>query len=103
MAKDAPQLWPDAPENVAAQTEFGDKAATDAGFGRAKHVSRISFYNQRLVPVSMEPRGSIGDYDEASGRMTLITSCQNPAGLQKTLADAIFKVPMTQVHFDQFY
>lgn len=96
-AKNAPQLWPDAPENVAAQTEFGDKAATDAGFAKAKHVTKISFYNQRLVPVSMEPRGSIGDYDAAADRMVLITSCQNPAGLQKTLADAIFKVPMDKV------
>jgi carbon-monoxide dehydrogenase large subunit len=97
MAPDATQLWTDAPGNVAAQTEFGDKAATDAGFAKAKHVSQISFINQRLVPVSMEPRGSIGDFDATSGRMILITSCQNPAGLQKTLAEAIFKVPMAQV------
>lgn len=96
-AKNAPQLWADAPENVAAQTEFGDKAATDAGFAKAKHVSKISFYNQRLVPVSMEPRGSIGDYDAAADRMILITSCQNPAGLQATLADAIFKVAKDKV------
>ncbi|HZP87182.1 MAG TPA: xanthine dehydrogenase family protein molybdopterin-binding subunit [Burkholderiales bacterium] len=97
MAKNAPQLWPEAPENVAAQTEFGDKAATDAAFAKAKHVSKISFYNQRLVPVSMETRGSIGDYDAAGDRLLLITSCQNPAGLQKTLAEAIFNVPLEQV------
>ena len=63
MATNAPQLWPDAPGNIAAQTEFGDKKATDAGFAKAKHVTRLSFYNQRLVPVSMEPRGSIGEFD----------------------------------------
>ncbi|MCW5621222.1 MAG: molybdopterin-dependent oxidoreductase [Burkholderiales bacterium] len=97
MAADAPQVWADAPGNVAAQTEFGDQAATDAGFAKAKHVSKIHFTNQRLVPVSMEPRGSIGDYDQASGRLLLYTSCQNPAGLQKTLAEAIFKVPAEQV------
>jgi carbon-monoxide dehydrogenase large subunit len=96
-APNAPQLWPDAPNNISAQTEFGDKAATDAAFAKAKHVTRISFYNQRLVPVAMEPRGSIGEYDAASGRMILRTSCQNPAGLQKGLAEVIFKVPMDQV------
>ena len=33
----------------------------------------------------MEPRGSAAEFDQASGRITLYTSCQ-PAGLQKTLA-----------------
>jgi len=97
MAPDAPQLWPDAPGNIAAQTEFGKKDATDEAFAKARHITKIRFHNQRLVPVSMEPRGSIGDYDKASGRLLLHTSCQNPAGLQKTLADAIFKVPAEQV------
>ena len=97
MAAGAPQVWPDAPGNIAAQTEFGKKDETDAAFAKATHVSRIRFRNQRLVPVSMEPRGSIGDFDKASGRLLLTTSCQNPAGLQKTLADAIFKVPAEKV------
>src|SRR5512145_924918 len=96
-ARNAVQVWPEAPGNVAAQTEFGDKAATDAAFAQAKHVTRLSFYNQRLVPVSMEGRGSIGDYDARSGRITLYTSCQNPAGLQGTLAESILKVPKDKV------
>jgi carbon-monoxide dehydrogenase large subunit len=96
-APGAPQLWADAPHNISAQTEFGDKAATDAAFAKARHVTRIAFYNQRLVPVAMEPRGSIGEYDAGSGRMILRTSCQNPAGLQKGLAEVIFKVPMDKV------
>ena len=96
-AKGAPVLWPDAPGNIAAETQFGDKAACDAAFAKAKHVTKLSLYNQRLVPVSMEPRGSIAEFDAASGRVTLRTSCQNPAGLQKTLAEACLKVPMSDV------
>lgn len=97
QAKGAPQLWGNAPGNVAAQTEFGDKAACDAAFAKAHHVSKLAFYNQRLVPVSMEPRGTIAEFDGASGRLTVHTSCQNPAGLQGTLADAIFKIPKDKV------
>jgi carbon-monoxide dehydrogenase large subunit len=96
-ADDAPLLWADAPGNVSARTQFGDKAKCDAAFAQAKHVVKVAFHNQRLVPVSMEPRGSIGDYDAAAGRMILHTSCQNPAGLQKTLAEAVFKVPLEKV------
>ncbi|MCW5626601.1 MAG: molybdopterin-dependent oxidoreductase, partial [Burkholderiales bacterium] len=51
----------------------------------------------RLVPVAMEPRGSIAEFDAASGRVTLTTSCQNPAGLQKTLTEQILKIPMDRV------
>jgi aerobic carbon-monoxide dehydrogenase large subunit len=96
-AKGAPQLWPDAPGNIAAQTKFGDQKACDEAFARAKHVTRLALVNQRLVPVSMEPRGSIGEYDAKTGRITLHTSCQNPAGLQKTLAEAVLKLPMEKV------
>ncbi|HVY04981.1 MAG TPA: xanthine dehydrogenase family protein molybdopterin-binding subunit [Burkholderiales bacterium] len=96
-AKGAPVIWPDAPGNIAAQTEFGKKDVCDAAFAKAKHVTRLSLYNQRLVPVSMEPRGSIAEFDAASGRVTLRTSCQNPAGLQKTLAEACLKVPAKDV------
>jgi carbon-monoxide dehydrogenase large subunit len=96
-AANAPVLWPDAPQNIAAQMEFGDKAATDAAFAKAKHVTRIAFFNQRLVPVAMEPRGSIGEFDAAGGRVILRTSCQNPAGLQKTLAEGILNLPMDKV------
>ncbi|KPK26194.1 MAG: carbon monoxide dehydrogenase [Betaproteobacteria bacterium SG8_40] len=96
-AKDAPLIWPGAPGNIAAQTVFGSKDDTDGAFARAKHVTSLSLYNQRLVPVTMEPRGSIGDFDEKTGRVTLYTSCQNPAGLQGTLADAVLKIPKEQV------
>jgi carbon-monoxide dehydrogenase large subunit len=97
VAPGALQVWPDAPGNVAAQTEFGNKAATDSAFAEAAHVTRLAFYNQRLVPVSMEPRGSVAEYDAGNGRITLTTSCQNPAGLQATLAEAILKIPKESV------
>jgi aerobic carbon-monoxide dehydrogenase large subunit len=96
-ASGAPQIWDDAPGNIAAQTKFGDSKACDEAFARAKHVATVDLYNQRLVPVSMEPRGSIGEYDAATGRITLHTSCQNPAGLQKTLAESVLKLPLEKV------
>jgi carbon-monoxide dehydrogenase large subunit len=96
-AKGAPLLWPNAPGNIAAQTEFGKKDLCDAAFAKAKHVTKLSLYNQRLVPVTMEPRGSIAEFDTQSGRVTLRTSCQNPAGLQQTLAEGVLKVPKEKV------
>lgn len=97
LAPGAPQLWPETPGNVTAQMEWGKRDACDAAFAKAKHITKISFYNQRLVPVAMEPRGTTAEYDPASGRLTMQTSCQNPAGLQKTLAEEILKLPMEKV------
>jgi carbon-monoxide dehydrogenase large subunit len=97
LAAGAPQLWDDAPRNIAAETQFGNKQACDDAFARAKHITKVRVLNQRLIPVTMEPRGSIGEFDQASGRYILHTSCQNPAGLQKTLAEDILKVPMDRV------
>ena len=97
LAAGAPRLWPETPGNVTAQMEWGSKDVCDAAFAKAKHVTKISFHNQRLVPMAMEPRGTSAEYDQASGRLTMYTSCQNPAGLQKTLAESILMVPMESV------
>ena len=97
LAPDAAQLWPDSPGNVAAVAQWGKAADCDAAFAKAAHVTKVSLVNQRLIPVTMEPRGTVAEYDAGTGRFTLHTSCQNPAGLQKTLAEGILKVPMDKV------
>jgi aerobic carbon-monoxide dehydrogenase large subunit len=97
LAPGAPQVAPDVLGNVAAEAQWGDKKACDAAFAKAKHVTKLSLFNQRLIPVTMEPRGSVAEFDKGSGRITLHTSCQNPAGLQKTLAENILKLPMDKV------
>ena len=35
----------------------------EEAFARAKHVAKVRVVNQRLIPVTMEPRGSIGEFD----------------------------------------
>ncbi|MFN0317049.1 MAG: xanthine dehydrogenase family protein molybdopterin-binding subunit [Burkholderiales bacterium] len=97
MKPGAALVWKDAPGNIAAQTEFGKKAECDAAFAKAKHVTKIDVINQRLVPVSMEPRGTAAQFDKASGRITMWTSCQNPAGVRDTLADAILTMPKDKI------
>jgi carbon-monoxide dehydrogenase large subunit len=85
LADGAPQLWPEAPGNVAAVSRFGDAAACDAAIARAHHVTRLSVLNQRLAPVTIEPRGARASLG-ADGRLTLQASSQNPSGMQQSLA-----------------
>src|ERR1043165_720465 len=82
-AKDgAPKVWDDNPNgNVAFMLAFGAEKATAAAFAKAKHVVKLSTVNNRVTPVSMEPRTSIGDYSAAADSYTLYTSSQNPHGV----------------------
>ncbi len=65
-------------DNVVFDWHLGDKAATDAAFKKAKHITRLDLVNNRLVPNAMEPRAAIGDYDSGEDAFTLYTTSQNP-------------------------
>ncbi len=73
-----PQIHAEAPNNTVYQWHLGDKAAVDAAFGKAKHVTRIDLVNNRLIPNAMEPRAAIAEYDRGSGGYTVYTTSQNP-------------------------
>ncbi len=86
-------MWPDAPGNVAGSASYGDRDACDSAFAAAAHVTRLRVDNQRLAPVTLEPRGCLAEFDAASGRLTFHASSQNPAGYQGTLAKLLNLAP----------
>jgi carbon-monoxide dehydrogenase large subunit len=96
-AADAPQVWPAATGNVAAQMRHGDAAATEAAFAGATHVVTLDIVNQRLAPTPMEPRSSLGSYDAETDRLTLRLSTQMPSGARDTLCDAVLGIPREKV------
>jgi aerobic carbon-monoxide dehydrogenase large subunit len=67
-----------APNNHCYKWAIGDKAATDAAFTNAHHVTKLDLYNNRLIPNAMEPRAAIGSYSRANDEYTLWVSNQNP-------------------------
>jgi aerobic carbon-monoxide dehydrogenase large subunit len=77
-AQSAPEVHAEAPKNTVYDWHIGDKAATDAAFKAAKHVTRLDIVNNRLVPNAMEPRAAIGEYDAGNDALTLYTTSQNP-------------------------
>ena len=93
LAPSAPKVWPGTKSNVAGQAAYGDRAACDQAFAAAKHVARITVDNQRLAPVTLEPRGCAAEFDRASGRLTFHATSQNPAGYQGTLAKLLGLAP----------
>ena len=57
------QIHDVAPNNTIYNWHLGDKAATDAAFASAAHVTKLDLVNNRLIPNAMEPRAAVGDYD----------------------------------------
>jgi len=78
LAKGAPQLHEAAPGNKCYTWAIGDKAAVDAAFAKAAHVTKLEFANNRLIPNAIEPRAANGAYSRAEDSYTLYVANQNP-------------------------
>ena len=76
-AADTPQIWNEAPGNIALDWSQGDAAATEAAFAAAAHVTSVDLVNNRVVCASIEPRGAIGAFAADTGRYTLTVNTQN--------------------------
>ncbi len=96
-APGAPLVWPEATGNVVAQTHYGDKAAVDAAFAAAAHTVSLDLTNQRLAPVSMEPRVVMAEHDKASDRITIRMSSQMPSGARDAVAKEVLGIPPEKV------
>ena len=96
-AASADQIYESVPNNQAYDWELGDKAATDAAFENAAHVTTLEFANNRLIPNAMEPRAAIGQFDAASGVYTLHTTSQNPHLARLILAAFVNVAPESKL------
>src|SRR3990172_7925427 len=88
----APRVWADVGNNVCFDIAFGDRAAVDAAFARAKHVTRLELINNRMVANPLEPRAAVADYNPATDRSTLYTPTQGPHLIHGQLAGQILKL-----------
>ncbi len=96
MKPDATAIWPQCPDNVALDAEFGDHAAVAAAFAAADLVIEQTFRNQRIVNAQMEPRSAIGQYDPADDSYTLISGNQGVHRPRQFIAECL-KLPLDKV------
>jgi carbon-monoxide dehydrogenase large subunit len=94
----APAVWPQhAPDNVCFVFQQGNRAATDAAFEQAHHISKLDFRITRLSANPLEPRNALGHYDPAEGRYTLYAGTQVPHRLRAELAENTFFIPTSRL------
>jgi aerobic carbon-monoxide dehydrogenase large subunit len=96
-APDAPLVWPAATGNVVAESRYGDATATEAAFAKAAHTVSLDLVNQRLAPVSMEPRVVLAEHDPGTDRITIRMSTQMPSGARDSVAKEVLDIPPEKV------
>jgi len=77
-ADGAPQLFDEAPNNIAFDWNLGDEAKTEAAFQSAAHKVEVDLRNNRLIPHAIEPRACLASFEAATGELTLRMTSQNP-------------------------
>jgi carbon-monoxide dehydrogenase large subunit len=89
---DAMQLWPEAAGNIAidwpgpAKDPDANTREVDAIINSAAHVARLTQFNQRIFPATMETRGGTARYDKASDSYTLRCCSQGAQIMRDGLA-----------------
>src|SRR6516225_6225280 len=96
MRPGAPAVWKEVADNVAVDTSFGDRGATDEAFARADRVVAMDFHIDRVTGVPLEPRSALGEYDANSGRYTLHAGSGGAVRQKRELA-AVFGIAPEQL------
>jgi carbon-monoxide dehydrogenase large subunit len=79
----ATQLWPEAAGNIAidwvglAKEPDANAREVDAIITSAAHVARLTQFNQRIFPATMETRGATASYDKTNDAYTLRVCSQS--------------------------
>ncbi|HRA77721.1 MAG TPA: xanthine dehydrogenase family protein molybdopterin-binding subunit [Burkholderiaceae bacterium] len=85
------------PNNVCYDWGHGDKAATDAAFAKAAHVTKMEFINNRLIPNAMEPRAANAVYTRHDDSYTLYVASQNPHVERLLMSAFVLGLPESKV------
>jgi len=92
-----PALHDIAPDNVCYVWALGDKAATDAAFAKAAHVTKLDIVNNRLVPNAIEPRAANATHSRADDSYTLYVASQNPHVERLLMTAFVLGLPESKV------
>jgi len=102
LAEGAPQVWPQAPGNLAVDWP-GPNPDPDANtkkveeiFASAKFTARVALMNQRMVGNPMEPRGATARHETASDSYT-VRACSQGAGAMRDSIMAIMNLPKERI------
>jgi carbon-monoxide dehydrogenase large subunit len=96
-APEGPQIWDNAPGNVAFDWATGDEPGVEAAFKSAAHTVALEVVQNRISAMPMETRNAIGEYDKAKDFYTIHTTSQGAANIRNALTRGVLKIPAEKV------
>ncbi len=87
-------LLADVPDNIVAETKYGDADKVAQVFASAEHVVELKIDHQRLIALTLEPRSVQAHVQE--GRLTVRISSQMPSAVRGAISD-LFGIPAENV------
>ena len=85
LAPGAPRVYAELPDNVCSRLG-AENPMVDQLFAAAAGTVKLRLVNQRVAPVSMEPRAVLAQWDEGQQKLTMWTSNQAPHGAKQNVA-----------------
>jgi aerobic carbon-monoxide dehydrogenase large subunit len=95
LAKGSPRVHDYLPDNIADRKTREDPKVKKA-FEEADEILKIELVNQRISPVSIEPRGIVASYDPGSDSLLVWASVQSPQETREGLA-RVLGIPTNKV------
>ena len=92
-----PLVHDSVPNNTCYTWGHGDKAATDAAFAQAAHVTTLDIVNNRLIPNAIEPRAVNASYSKHDDSYTVYVANQNPHVERLLMAAFVLGLPETKL------
>ena len=83
-------LLADVPDNIVAETKYGDSEKVAQVFANAAHVVQLNIDHQRLIALTLEPR-SVQAHTQ-DGRLIVRISSQMPSAVRAAISD-LFGIP----------
>jgi len=96
LADGAPQLWNEAPGNLAFRVERGDAGAVDAALAASATVVSRTLRISRVAAVPLEPRAALAEWDAAGARFTLTCGTHTPHQGREALAH-VFRLAQDRI------
>ena len=86
-------LHPQFGTNMVNEVVRGDRAATQAAFAAAAHVTQLTVHSNRVAGNPMEPRAYLAQHDPSNGQSTLWATTQVPHMLRRWICKYTLFIP----------
>lgn len=93
LAPGAPLVHDDVPGNLMCHWAKGDRAATDAAFARAAHISTLSIRSPRQIAHYMETRAAWSSYADDGDLVTVTFSSQGVQIPHRLMCERVLNIP----------